>query len=488
MKQTIKKQTDYLIIGAGISGLVLANYLSEIGSVTLITKGKLKAAYRYLHQSGLAAALSSEDDFESHFQDTLSSGAGLCKDSSVRQVIFGAHKVFKHLESLGLKFKKKPLLESGHSHPRTWITSETTGSDIFNLFLKLVQKNKSISILESTEAVELFLDNEICKGVYIRSVKNEDANIEFIGAKKIILATGGLGQLFLHTSNSAGAAGGGLALAVNAGLELSHLEFVQFHPTALALTDESFHYLLPESLRGMGAKIVDQNGQAFLSRFDERGDLAQKDLVARAVHIERHHGPVYLDMRMLNFTELKNNYSDLLQCLKEYKLDPQLDLIPIRAVADFSCGGIPVDLKGSTQLKGLYALGEVANTGLHGANALSSNPLLEGLVYARVIFEALKECADDKFELPEEIPLPSVAIENLKQIKAYASRIAKIMSENVGLIRTKESLLRAKREIVSIPARDYRVQYRQLVCYKMIEAAQKRHASIGSHYIGNEID
>lgn len=487
MTSNTKKQTDFLVIGTSIPGLMLAHYLSEIGTVTLVTKGRLKASYHYLHSSGLAAALSNEDDFDAHYQDTINSGAGLCKESSVRQVVFGAKKVFDCLSSLGLKFKASPLLESGHSKARTWISSEATGSDIFNLLAKLVSKNRSISILELSEVVELFVHEDVCKGAFVRSTQSNEANLEFIGAKKTILATGGLGQLFSHTSNTSGAAGDGLALAVHAGLELSQLEFVQFHPTAFAFSEESFYHIIPESIRGMGAKIVDQNGEAFMSRFDERGDLAQKDLVSRAVHVERHHGPVYLDMRMIDHTQLKNNYANLLAYLKKHQLNPQLDLIPIIPVADFACGGIPVDLKGATQLPGLYALGEVANTGLHGANALASNALLEGLVYARVIADAIKSVNHLRLELPEEILSPSVAIEDLNQIKAYGFRIAKIMSENVGLIRTEESLSRAKKEIVSIPARDYRVQYRQLVCYKMIEACQKRQTSIGSHYIGNEI-
>ena len=482
------KQTDYLIIGSGIAGLATAYFLSELGQVTVITKGEVRNANTYWAQGGIAGVMAKEDSFESHMEDTLKAGAGHCNESAVRQMVFGAPKAIRFLESIGLKLESEPMLEAGHSNARVWRSSDFTGRDILEVLIKAVQRKNSISFLEKTEAVELIVDEAECKGAFIRGINSDE--IESIAARQTILATGGLGQLFGKTTNTRGSGGDGLALAVNAGLELKDIEFVQFHPTALAEQKEGRHFLLSEVLRGMGARIVNSRGEAFLTRFDSRAELAPRDLVSRAVYIEEMTGPVYLDMRHIEASVIKRKFPNIQKALKEYGLDLTADLIPITPVAHYACGGVPTDLKGATKLPGLYAVGEVACTGVHGANRLASNSLLESIVFAKSIFESLEKSASmdaEKSVNIENLNQPSIIIEDINQVKVYGKRIGQVMWENVGILRTKEGLIKAKKEIVAIPARDYRVQHRQLVCYKIIEACQARTDSLGAHYMTREI-
>lgn len=482
------KQTDYLIIGSGVAGLATAYFLSEFGKVTVMTKGEVRNANTYWAQGGIAAVLAKEDTFESHIEDTLKTGAGHCKESAVRQMVFGAPKAIKFLQSIGLKLDKEPMLEAGHSRARVWRSSDFTGRDILEVLIKAVQKKENISFLEKTEAVELMVDEGECKGAFVKREDNEE--IDKVGAKHTILATGGLGQLYSKTTNTLGSGGDGLALAVNAGLELQDIEFIQFHPTALATPKNGRHFLLSEVLRGMGAKIVNSRGEAFLKRFDERAELAPRDLVARAIFVEELTNFVFLDMRQIDASKIRKKFPNIQKALKEYDLDLTKDLIPITPVAHYACGGVPTDLKGATLLPGLYAVGEVACTGVHGANRLASNSLLEAIVFAKAVAESLEKSAlidVAKSVNIDSIEKPQVLIEDINQVKAYGKRIGQIMWENVGIVRTPEGLAKAKKEIVAIPARDYRVQHRQLVCYKIIEACQARPQSLGAHYMTKEI-
>ena len=484
------KQTDYLIIGSGIAGLSTALYLAELGPVTVVTKGQAKNANTYWAQGGIAAVMAKEDSFEGHIADTMEVGLNHNDPAAVRQLVFGAPKAIRFLESLGLKFSDEPLLEAGHSHPRVWRSSDFTGRDVLQVLLKAVQKHKSIELIENTDVVDLMLQNGACVGAFTRSITSDDAVLEKYAAKQTILATGGLGQLFSKTTNTLGSSGDGLALAVNAGLDLEDMEFIQFHPTALNIPQNGRYFLLSETLRGMGAKIVNGRGEAFLKRFDVRAELAPRDLVARAVHIEEMTSSVYLDARHFPPAEIKQKYPNLIQMLKSHQLDLTTDLIPITPAAHYACGGVPVDLKGATKLPGLFAVGEVARTGVHGANRLASNSLLESLVYAKIVADALEKSrsVDEKKVLNVDSLQPEpVNVEALDQVKAYGGRLGKIMWEHVGIMRTVESLEEAKKKIVSIPARDYRVQNRQLVCYKIIEACQARADSLGTHYMASEI-
>lgn len=481
-------KTEYLVIGSGIAGLTVAHLLSEFGEVTVITKGELKSANTYWAQGGIAAVLAKEDSFENHIQDTMEAGAGHNNKSAVKHLVENGPKAIRLLESLGVKFQDEPVMEGCHSMPRVWRTSDFTGQDILNQLIKAVQKNKNITIEEYTEAVELIEADGECRGAFVR--EEDKTELEPIFAKQIILATGGCGQLFGRTTNTLGSGGDGMALAVNAGLELQDIEFIQFHPTALDKGDGGRFFLLSEVLRGFGARIVDQDGKQFIQKFDERGELATRDLVSRAVFFELMNGPVYLDMRHVDPNLIKNKFPNIYKRTKEYGFDLIKDRMPITPVAHYACGGIPVDLKGATKMPYLFALGEVACTGVHGANRLASNSLLEAVVFSLAIAESIGRNATmdkDRNSEIKDIKIPTVAIEDIGQVKAYSQRLGKIMWKRVGIIRTKEGLEKAKKQIIEIPARDYRIQHRQLVSYKIIEACLARPHSLGCHYISDEL-
>ncbi len=483
-------KTDYLIIGSGIAGLSTALQLKDQGKITVITRGELKQANTYWAQGGIAAVMTKEDRFVKHINDTLDAGAGHGDRDAIRHLVEGAPKAIRFLESIGVKFKKEPALEGGHSVARIWRTTDFTGQDILNQLIKAVQKAKNIEVKDHVDAVELIVKNDRCNGAYVRVQDQEE--LHPIYAKRTVLATGGLGQLYAKTSNTKAAAGDGIALAAKAGLEPTALEFIQFHPTALNHDDKGRYFLLSETLRGFGAKIVNVEGKSFLDEYDSRAELAPRDIVTRAVNFELANGAVYLDMRHLNGKEVKKRFPNIYKRLKQYGLDLTNDLIPITPVAHFSCGGVPTDLKGTTKLPGLSAVGEVAYTKVHGANRLASNALLEAVVFAESIVKEIirqKETGAEA-EITEVDPseIPKVVIESLPQVKAYAKRIGQIMWERVGIVRSEEGLKKALKEISEIPARDYRIQNRQIVCYKLIQACLHRPLSLGCHYIASDLD
>jgi len=479
------KQTDYLVIGSGIAGLVTAYLLSEFGDVLVVSKGKQKENNTYWAQGGVAAVMRADDSFNSHAEDTMKVGFNHNHPRAVRHLVENGPKAIRLLESIGLKFDKHGEIEAGHSKPRVWRTSDFTGRDILEKLLKVTKKKKNITFVDETDAVELIVHENECRGVFVREGKKETLEPYF--SKYTILATGGLGQLYSQTTNSLGSSGDGLALALNAGLELKDLEFMQFHPTAFAKQENNRHFLLSETLRGFGAHIVNQKKERFLSRFDLRAELTPRDLLSRAVFFEKMNGPVYLTMSHLEEKEVKKRFPNILKWMKKYDLDLSKDLIPITPVAHYSCGGIPVDLYGNTNLCGLIAVGEVACTGVHGANRLASNSLLEAIVFSQSLADNLSKTLhiDSSTLVDVTIPLnPSqIIIEDIAQAKAYGSRLSETMWEKVGIVRTTEGLTEAKKEIEMIPAKDYRVQHRQLVCYKIIDACLTREDSLGCHYI-----
>lgn len=482
------KQTDYLVIGAGIAGLTTAYLLSHLGDVLVVTKGKMKQSNTYWAQGGIAAVMNKEDSFDSHIKDTLKAGAGHCNESAVRHLVEHAPKAIRFLESIGVYFQEDLALEGGHSCPRVLHSSDYTGQDILNALLKACKKQRSIKFQEDSDVVEFITYEKICKGAFVRQ---EEGDIAPIFAKHTILATGGLGQLFGRTTNTIGSGGDGISLAVNAGLPLQDMEFVQFHPTAFAEPVDGRFFLLSEALRGFGAYVVNKRGERFLKNFDPRGELAPRDLVARAIYFEQMNGPVYLEMQHLDHVAIKKRFPNIYKWVKQHGYDLAEDLVPITPVAHYACGGIPVDLKGATELPGLFAVGEVACTGVHGANRLASNSLLEAVVFSQAVAETLEKSRsmDEKEEINTNIPLApaKISTESIRQVKAYAQRIGKVMWEKVGIVRTKSGLTQAKKDLNTIPARDYRVQNRQLVCYKIIEACLSRSESLGTHYMTEEI-
>jgi len=407
-------KTDYLIIGAGIAGLATALHLKNLGKVTVISKGKLRQANTYWAQGGIAAVLTKEDRFKRHIEDTMEAGSRHNNRDAVRYLVENAPKAIRFLESVGVKFKKDPALEGAHSEARVWRTSDFTGQDVLDSLVKAVQKEKNIDVKEDTDAIELIMHEDTCRGAFVRVGIRQDLAPFF--AKNTILATGGLGQLFAKTSNTRSAGGDGLAMAVNAGLELEDLEFVQFHPTALDNYDDGRYFLLSETLRGFGAKIINTKGENFLEEFDKRAELAPRDVVTRAIYFELMNSKVYLDMRHLDSKEVRNRFPNITKRLKQYSFDLAKDLIPVTPVAHFSCGGIPVNLHGATKLPGLFAVGEVACSRVHGANRLASNALLEGLVFGEAIAKFLERNKemDEKIVIDEKMKLETPKMRLIK--------------------------------------------------------------------------
>lgn len=475
--------SDFLIIGSGIAGLSAAHFLKDKGSVTVMTKGKLREANTYWAQGGVAAVALPEDSFESHIQDTLKAGSYLNDEKAVRILVEHAPRSIRFLKSIGVPFKDEPALEAAHSHARVWRTSDFTGQDILNHLIKQVKKEKNITILEDAEAVELIEEEGRCVGTWARHEKQTKPFL----ATHTILATGGLGQLYAKTSNPLGAGGDGLALALKARLSLKDLEFIQFHPTAVDRLDEGRYFLLSETLRGFGAKIVNQSGQAFMKNYHPDADLAPRDLVTRAVYFELQKGPVYLSLQHLDPTEVKNHFPNIAKRLKEYNLNLAEDLIPITPVAHFASGGIPVDLNAKTELPGLYAVGEVACTGVHGANRLASNALLEGMVFAERMANNINvdEGANNHSRLqktPFENP-PTLITEPIAEVKAYAKRLGQVMWEHAGIVRDPSHYQKAKLQIESIPSRDYRIHNRKRVAQAILDSCANRPESVGGHYV-----
>ena len=266
------------------------------------------------------------------------------------------------------------------------------------------------------------------------------------------------------------------------------MEFIQFHPTALNKEDNGRYFLLSEVLRGFGAYIVNAEGERFLQRFDKRAELAPRDMISRAVYFEMMNGPVYLEMSHLKEADIKKMFPNIYRRVKMYGFDLAKERVPITPVAHYACGGVVVDLKGATKIPGLFALGEVSCTGVHGANRLASNSLLEAVVFSEAIVQAIHKTTVDKEPLTvPDLPVPKIVIEDIGQVKAYAGRIGQIMWKHAGILRTIDGLEEAKKEINAIPARDYRVQHRQLVCYKILEACLARKESLGTHFVAEKI-
>ena len=392
------KNTDILIVGSGIGGLSLAakiNTLNPELKISIITKSDAIESNTRYAQGGIAAVLDTiNDSFEDHINDTLKCGAGLCDKSIVEMVIRKAPERIKELIHLGVQFDKKSngnihlALEGGHVAPRIAHHKDKTGFEIETVLLNQVQKRKNIKIIPHQVVVDLLIENsngnKRCNGVKIfEELKNRTTTIY---AAVTILATGGCGQVYKNTTNPKVATGDGYAMAKRAGAELQNMRFVQFHPTSLYEENKKeTSFLISEAVRGFGAHIIDEDESRFLFAYDKRGELATRDIISLAIfeHMQAKKSKfVYLDMRHLNMKAFENHFPIITEKLKDVGYDFSKDLIPIVPSAHYQSGGIKVNSKAQTNIEDLYALGEVSCTGLHGANRLASNSLLEALVFS----------------------------------------------------------------------------------------------------------
>jgi L-aspartate oxidase len=401
MKTTRTNQADVLILGSGLAGLLLALRLLESSdvSVVLVSKAGLSDSNSSWAQGGVAAVTGANpfDSPQIHYEDTLKSGAGLTDARAAAEIIFSGGRLIEALDDLGVAFDRNPqglrdlALEGGHRQPRVLHSKDTTGQSITSaLTAKILlaqEAGRNITVLENTQAVRLLSDGSRCYGA---ELLGEDGLVQWRAAHTV-LATGGVGQVFARTTNPAVATADGVALAHRAGANLADMEFVQFHPTALRL-DGAPAFLISEAVRGAGATLLDHKGRRFVKRFHEDGELATRDIVSRAIHTvmcEHELNEVFLDLRPIGSEKISERFPNILRTCAQYGIDILRAPVPVAPAAHYMMGGVQATVDGRTSLAGLYAIGEVACTGLHGANRLASNSLLEAGVMALKLADLL---------------------------------------------------------------------------------------------------
>ena len=519
----MRLQTDFLIIGSGIAGLTLALKLSDLGRVLVTTKKGKEESATTLAQGGIACVSSPDDSFDLHIQDTLRAGDGLCHEDVVEFVVKEAPERIKELESLGVEFQKEPdgetyslQREGGHSRRRILHCKDYTGKKIQEALIERVREKKNIELLEDHIAVDLITlgkivrdkrrssskeDKEHCLGAYVLDAKSGE--ILTVLAHFTILATGGAGKVYLYTSNPDIATGDGIAMAWRAGARIANLEFVQFHPTCL-FHPKAKNFLISEALRGEGARLIDSRGRRFMEEYAPRVlELAPRDMVARAIDMElKRSGEecVFLDISHKPATFLEERFPTIYETCLSFGIDITKEPIPVVPAAHYMCGGIVTDHWGRSDLLGLYAVGEVACTGLHGANRLASNSLLEGVVMANraslKIREELSRMKSIKTPIPPEWdPGGAVDLREGVLISYNWDVIRRLMWNYVGIVRNDKRLGLARKRLIPILeeidqhywdyllTRDF-VELRNLaqVAELIVEAALSRKESRGGHF------
>ncbi len=469
------QKTDYLVIGSGIAGLTFALKMAQHfpeRKVTIVTKGDREESNTKYAQGGIAVVLDKEkDSFERHMEDTLVAGDGLCDTEVVEMVVKKAPGLFRELMGWGARFdadKSGELnlgREGGHSTKRVAHFKDITGYEIERALLAYCSDLKNIELLPEHFAVDLITEHHFsehrkgpktnfsCYGAYV--LEQESGSIFPIVASYTIMAAGGIGQVYGHTTNPMIATGDGVAMAYRAGARIQDMEFVQFHPTALYGEERSPAFLISEAVRGFGAYLVDDMGHRFMPKYDARAELAPRDIVSRSIDFElKRTGKkcVYLDCRHLDAQEFVTHFPNIHQKCLSLGIDTTKDLIPVVPAAHYLCGGIVVDMKGRTTLNSLYACGECARTGLHGANRLASNSLLEALVYADQIFSHLSTNRSlESMNKKSDIPLwddQGMVISKENVLLSYGlEQLQGIMQNYVGIVRNNRRLKKAKRHL-----------------------------------------
>jgi L-aspartate oxidase len=492
--------TDVLIIGSGLAGLRAALAVDPKLSTVVISKDGIRQSNSAHAQGGIAAVLDPDDCFENHTADTLTAGGTLCDPQVVEMVIREAPQRIAELVELGTQFDRagdRLALgrEGGHSHDRiAHAFGDCTGKEIMRAVIERALKLPNVETWEHTFTIDLVTHDGACRGAL---VWNSQHGKTLVWAKQTILASGGLGQIYRETTNPDVATGDGMAIAYRAGAELRDLEFIQFHPTVLYIAGSSRN-LITEAMRGAGARLVDRHGQRFMPEYDPRAELAPRDIVSQAIvsQMERtRHPNVYLDMTHLEPAWVKARFPGIDAICGEFNLDITRDRIPVRPGAHYMMGGVTVDREGRTTLPGLWAAGEVSCTGLHGANRLASNSLLEALVYgAHAGAGASAEAAkiNDSFSAlvlenpnarPSTEPLDLADIRN--SLKSLMWRNCGVRREADGLAEAAENIERWCRYVLPRQFSDptgWELQNMLLLARLVLSAAQARQESRGSHY------
>jgi len=507
----MNKISDFLVIGSGIAGLSYALKVADFGKVHIVTKGSLQASASQLAQGGIAAVFDENDSFGNHIADTLEAGDGLCDPAIVRMCVEEGPARIKELMEYGVPFTRSKKAfhltqEGGHSNRRVFHVKDTTGRAIQSRLIDRIKRHSNITVFENHLAIDLITTHKFvnsteanrCWGAYVLN-KNK---VDLFLSPTTVVATGGSGKVYLYTTNPDIATGDGLAMCYRAGVGLSNMEFFQFHPTCLYnATEKSF--LISESLRGEGGILKRKDGTAFMKNYHPKAELASRDIVARAIDFElKRTGDdcVFLDIQHKGETFIKRYFPNIHKICLTLGIDITRAPIPVVPAAHYQCGGVMTDADGRTSLKGLYAIGEVAVTGLHGANRLASNSLLEGAVFAHRAFEKSLEALGENSNLlfPDIPPWNTGSAKNADELVIVShlwNEIRHFMWNYVGIVRSNKRLMRAKRRIQALKVeidefywnfiltKDL-VELRNiaLVAEVIIDSALARHESRGLHY------
>ena len=491
-----QERFDVLIIGSGAAGLTAALHLAPHRRVAIISKGPVEEGSTRYAQGGISAVLDQSDSFESHVADTLDAGAGLCEIDAVRRTVAEGPDAIKWLSSLGVPFTREAhegrsrlhlTREGGHSARRVAHAADATGQAIEEALVGTARGQARIEVFERHLAVDLILGTVSGQRRVIGAYVQDGASrqVQTILAPVVILATGGASKVYLYSSNPDGATGDGIAMAWRAGCRVANMEFMQFHPTCL-FHPQAKSFLISEAVRGEGGRLLLPDGTRFMQHFDSRGELAPRDIVARAIdHEMKRLGAdyVYLDISHRSPEFVREHFPTIHQRCLEFGFDMTAEPLPVVPAAHYTCGGVMVDAHGRTDLPGLYAAGEVSYTGLHGANRMASNSLLECLVYARAAARHILAEADPL--TPEALPRPP----NWDELR-------RLMWDYVGIVRTRDRLLRARRRIRVLmeEVQEYYAHYRitpdlielrnlVLVAEITVGCALRRRESRGLHFI-----
>jgi len=496
--------TDCLVIGAGIAGLRAAIEAAKHRNVIIICKDTLENSNTWKAQGGIASVLDKADTFESHIADTLNTGCGICDEAIVDLVVRQGPELIEQLLRWGAKFDLidghiATTLEGGHSHPRVaHAHGDETGRIIAEILIKKVRQNSNIKILENFYTIDLLTndDNE-CVGIIGHDNQNPRKVDQIIWAANTILATGGAGQLYRETTNPEVATGDGIAIAYRAGAVLRDLEFVQFHPTTLYIAGAT-RALITETLRGEGAILLDNKGRRFMMDYHEAAELAPRDIVSRAIleqmrKTESTH--VYLDIRHFDKAHFAKRFPRISELCESFDIDVSRDLIPVRPSAHYMIGGLKTDSSAKTSIENLYACGEIASTGLHGANRLGSNSLLEGLVFGKTAGQSVSQHKKTAVSLLKH-PLIKYHIPHSNRTGLDTADVRNslraLMWRNVGITRRAQPLIETQ-EIIRFWQRyvmdkifdspqSWECQNMLTVCLLMAKSAQMRQESRGVHF------
>jgi L-aspartate oxidase len=496
---------DVLIVGSGAAGLALALQLPASCRVAVLSKGALTHGSTFWAQGGMAAVLDDDDTVESHVRDTIAAGGGLCKPEVVEYVVANSRAVVDWLVSLGVEFDRRAdvgdfhlTMEGGHSQRRVIHAADATGKAISEVLVENAVARDNIDIFTHRVAVDVINSGDRCQGAYV--LDHKVGRVELFQARFVVLACGGASKAYLYTSNPDGASGDGIAMAWRAGASVGNLEFNQFHPTCL-YHPKAKSFLITEALRGEGAHLLLPDGSRFMPGFDERAELAPRDIVARAIdHEMKRTGSdcVYLDISHQDADFLKSHFPTVYKRCLEYGIDITREAIPVVPAAHYTCGGVIVDTRGRTDVSQLYAIGETACTGLHGANRMASNSLLECLVYARSAAADITGLLD-QVAAPDSAPAwdESQVTDSDEDVVISHNwdELRRFMWDYVGIVRTDKRLQRAlhRAQLLQEEIKEYYSNYKvsrdllelrnlAMVAELMIRCAISRKESRGLHY------